>query len=57
MILHDEISRDEVLLKKLSIQGNIFEEVCKRVLLAKKLNTSRRLLKEIMASYEQKKEF
>ena len=33
----------------------MFKEVCKKVPLAKKLNTGRRFLKEILASYEQKK--
>ena len=37
MILHEEMSREGVLHKNLSIQGKIFEEVYKRVLLAKNL--------------------
>ena len=37
MILHEEMPRDEALHKKLFLWGNIFENVYKRVLLAKSL--------------------
>ena len=51
MILHDGISRDEVLYKREHFRRSIQKSA-----ISKKQNTDRRFLKELMASYEQKKE-
>ena len=54
MILHDEMSRDKVLHKKLSEH---FRKSIQKRTISKILHTGRRFLNNILPSYEQKKKF
>ena len=54
MILHHEISRDEFAQTVIRIKEH-FPRSTQKITISKKLSTGRRLLREILASHEQKK--
>ena len=54
MILHHEISRDEFAQKVIRVREH-FRRSTQKSTISKKLCTGRRLLREILASHEQKK--
>ena len=56
MILHYEISRDEFARKVIRIREH-FRRGTQKSTISKKISTGRRLLREILASHEQKKKF
>ena len=56
MILHYEISRDEFAQKFIRIREH-FRRSTQKSTISRKLSTGRRLLREILASHQQKKKF